>query len=334
MTDISQKTWKYLHGPDDVVHLSFRSNGIPRSFSVVQYVATDEVEVNFNSNGIAVIDNDNLSIVLDEHLRSKALEQSDFISNARSLRWRDFALFCTDHPRYRSRAVDMKLDTPLPGVLVNQIQRGVMHAPSKEDDLRSSSMIRANTDPECPYDFPARTRHEMISDLFSHDCIRKDGRWCISWDTQVDGASISEKVASSDPDASDWINYYLDNPEIYFSVALDVTADFFNGCVGTWPKTDAGRYGFGAAGKENPEVICLTCIDGADMSFLSRGDLGIFLNDLNDSAVRDIWKLVRVVDHDLSYQALSLAFERELGERKYNFESQMQNMPDLASIMN
>lgn len=335
MADISQKTWKYLHGPDDVVHLAFPTGAVPRSFSVIQYTATEREELNFAKNGIAVIDNDTLSVVLDEHLRGRDLEQTRFMSRVRSMGWKDFSSFCTDHPRYRSRAGDMDLPRPDPGILVNQIQRGVMHAPKDETDLRSPSMVAAQADETCPYSFPAANRSQMIAEILSHSCIKDDaGAWRIAWETHLDGAIPAQ--GSTSPDAEEaraWALHYEGNPEIFHQISGEVFAPYFSGGVATWPKTDAGRYGFSAAGMENADTICLQGIDGVDLGFRSRGELGAFLNDLEDAAIRDLWKLIRVVDHDLSAPVIDRSFAAGLDLAREAFEASRDLLPDPAAEM-
>jgi hypothetical protein len=55
--DISQRTGQYLHGPDDIYHLSFPTGGVPRSFSVVAYSAREKDEIDLSDNGVAIIYN-------------------------------------------------------------------------------------------------------------------------------------------------------------------------------------------------------------------------------------------------------------------------------------
>ena len=325
--DISRKTWKYLHGPDDTVHLSFSTGGVPRSFSVIQYASLELEEIDFNCNGIAIIDNDALSVVIDEHLEHETVEQIRFMSSVRKMDWKTFSSFCIEHPRYRDQAQDMKKARPDPGVVVNQIQRGVIHMPTSQKDLRSPSMVAAHADPDCVYDFPPNsTRSRMIIDLLSHDSIKdENGLWRISWNPGFDKALLNSGFGSSHTDQSmdsnnDWSRHYKDNPEIRHKIIGDVLESFFSGRIGTWPKTDAGRYAFVSGGTENPDMVCLATFDGVDLGFESRGKIGAFLDQLEDLGVRDLWKLVRVVDHDLSQPVIDAACEIGLEQARVDFE--------------
>lgn len=333
MTDISKKTWKYLHGPDDVIHLSFPTGGVPRSFSAVQYVAHEDNEIDFKRNGVAVIDNDKLCIVLDGHLENQELSQLRFMSALREMSWASFSTFCTDHPRFRSPAEDMYRDQPEPGVIVNQIQRGVMHIPENEGDLRSPSMVKANADEQCPYSFPPASRSQMISEILQHSCLRgQDGQWRIAWESQLDNALPALGVAEDEVEAhQDWAEYYEANPEIFHQISGEILEPFFSGQVGSWPKTDAGRYGFIAPDDGSSSAICLASIDGADIGFQGRGELGAFLNDIEDVALREMWKLIRVVDHDLSKSVIDAAFEAGLEEARARFHLDRENALDLVS---
>jgi hypothetical protein len=329
MTDYSQQTWRYLHGPDDTLHLSFKTSGVPRSFSVIQYVATENLVVDFDHNGIAIIDNDTLSVVLDGHLKGKDLKQEEFMSSARKMDWNEFSSFCAAHPRYRSRSDDIGMETPNPGVLVNQIQRGVMYAPVNEEDIRSPSMIAANVDPGCPYKFPEKSRSQMIAEVLDHNCLKDEkGNWRISWDTNLDEQStVIGSSDQTDQSTEDWKFHYEANPEIFHHITGEILEPFFSGKIGTWPPSDAGRYSFTSGGLQNATSMCLESIDGADIGFTSKGDMGKFLNDLPDSAVRDVWKLLIVVDRDLSNEVVEKAFSRRLKDIRSEFEAQQDPMP-------
>ena len=329
MTDISHNTWKYLHGPDDTVHLSFSTDGVPRSFSVVQYEAFEYDEIDFDRNGIAIIDNDTMSIVLDDHLKNDSIKQIQFMSRVRkmNLNWKAFSEFCTEHPRYRDQAPDMKQSRPDPGVIVNQIQRDVMHAPMNEKDLRSPSMVAAHANPDCVYDFPETPRSRMILNLLSHDAIKdEDELWRIAWKIGFDNilsrpesGQTGQSDQNQDSD-NDWQRYYRDNPEIRYRISDDILDPYFSGRIGTWPKTDTGRYAFLSGGVENMDYICLASIDGVDLGFESRGKIGAFLDKLEDPAIRDLWKLITVVDYDLSQPIIDAACEAGLEHARADFE--------------
>jgi hypothetical protein len=331
MTDISHMTWKYLHGADDAAHLSFPTGGVPRSFSVVQYAATEVDEIDFNRNGLAVIDNDHMSVVLDEHCKGSAVDQTSAMAEIRKMDWETFSTFCADHPRYRGKSQDMTLPVPDAGVLVNQIQRGVMHAPTDEADLRSPSMVKANADEDCPYSFPAATRHQMIQDILDHSCIKDEaGNWRIAWDCHFD-ATVPATGISQDATELDmaWAQHYEGNPEIFYQISGKIIEPYFTGSIGTWPDTDKGRYGFTSSGALNSDTLCLSSIDGVDLGFRNKGDLGLFLDGLEDVAVRDVWKLIKVVDHDLSQKVIEKEFSRQIELARDAFEAEREAESDL-----
>jgi len=318
--DISQKTWKYLHGPDDVAHLSFKTGAVPRSFSVLQYSAVEQDHIDLSEDGIAIIDNDYMSVVLDGCYKRSQLEQSAFMSSVRRMSWPEFSSFCTSHPRYRISDRDMHKATPDHGVVVNQIQRGVLTAPD-DDDLRSPSMIAAHRDLACPYVFPASSKSEMIADILGHDCLKgDDGKWRISWDAFLNYHTI---LTNEDGEENVWSLHLAVNPEIVHDVINDILEPYFTGRIGTFPKTDDGRYGFVSGGINQPMQICLDLIDMEPFSFHSRGEFGRFIDQLTDTAVRDIWKLIRVLDHDLSQAVLHKEFDVRMIERQIEYEAQV-----------
>jgi len=312
MTDISQKTWKYLHGPDDLAHLSFKTGGVPRSFTAIQYTATERDEIDLQDDGIAIIDNDQMSVVLDGHLKNNPDAQASFMSDLRKMSWAHFRTMALKHPRYRGSQTDFHRDTPNKGVLVNQIQRGVMHAPSDEADLRSPSMVLAHASSECPYSFPRMTRSEALQDLLSHDCLKgEDGRWRLSWALPSRSDHPYFKPSASDLD-DPWQKHCEAHPELFDLAAQSLLERYFSGGVTTWPESDDGRYAFCSGGLSNPDVICLESIDGAEIDFASRGEFGALLDALPDTALRDIWKLQQVTDHNLAPEVVRNRITAEL----------------------
>ncbi len=313
MTDISHKTWKYLHGPDDIAHLSFKTGAVPRSFTAIQYTATERDEIDITENGIAIIDNDMMSVVLDGHLRDSLDTQVEFMSKIRKLDWEAFSKMASTHPRYRGSQSDFGQKLPNPGVLTNQIQRGVMLSPSDETDLRSPSMVSAHFSAACPYTFPKISRSDALEAILSQDCLQgEDGRWRLSWSlpTRADHPYFTPTNEADENEV--WQRYCTSNPEIFDLAAHAVTEPYFSGGVTTWPRSDAGRYDFTSGGISHPEVICLKSIDGAEVDFATRGEFGALMDALPDVAVRDIWKLVRVIDQDLGSKMVQNRISEEL----------------------
>lgn len=311
MTDITRKTWKYLHGPEDAVNIAFETGGVPRSFTVISYAAIENAEIDFNSNGIAIIDNDNLCVVLDGHLQDSD-QHCKFLDEIAKKDWKSFSAFCRKHDRSRPLARDMSKERPDQGVLTNQIMRKVTLTGSS-DDNRSPEMIAADRSMTCPYSFPARSQAEMVADLMTHGMSRDEqGQFRFSWASEI---THEDAVFGGARDAEnpDWLTVYAGTPEIFHQIHGEVFEPFFTGDFATWPKTDQGRYGFGAT--DSPEcqsILTLETVEGVDMAFSSRGDLGRLLDSLPVSALREIWKLVRVVDHEMEPTRLEASFSAKL----------------------
>lgn len=328
--DISQRTGQYLHGPDDIFHLSFPTVGVPRSFSVIVYSAVELEVMDLSRDGIAVVDNDRMTVVLDGHLRGNPTEQAAFIDQARDMDWKTFSGFCIGHSRFRDGSPDLHSDRPDPGVLTNQIHRGVVDEPASRDDLRTPNMIKADKDAACPYSFPAATRRRMISDILDHHMAR-DGldKWRLAWQ-----ATISEELAREGQVRGDkshdgaWTSHYSDHPEAFHQAQVAALEDFLTGNIGTWPKSDVGRYEFAMTSAGNDADIYLDRIDGAEIAFGNKAEIGVFLDQLGDSGIRDIWKLVRVLDQDLSPGSLESAFRARLTEVRAQFEETFDETPE------
>lgn len=319
--DITQNTGKYMHGADDVVHLSFPSGGVPRSFSVIKYQAIDTGQVAFTS-GVAIIDNDNLSVVLDGHLASQADKQADFLFRVQEMSWRDFSGFCTSHPRFRGKLPDAELARPAQGSLTNQVQRGVAQAPKSPGDMRTPSMIAADADPACPYTFPQMTRQEMIRQIADHDVtLDEDGKWRLCWPINLTSeTAVMAKTKGLRITDEVWRLHYEANPEVFHQVLDEMMAPYFMSAVGTWPKSDAGRYDFGAFGDGEKSALYLKSIDGVDFGFSTRGELGQIMDGLDDRDVLDIWKIMTCTDQDMAPDRLEKDFSLRLNKVRAQFD--------------
>ena len=323
--DISQKTGHYLHGADDIMHLSFPTGGVPRSFSVIAYSAKSNDEIDFSENGIAVVDNDQMSVVLDRHLCDEPQAQIEFMDSVRKMDWNAFGEFCCSHPRLRVGSPDLYLEHPDKGILANQIHLGVTTPPSSDEDIRSANMIKADANPACPYSFPKASRQDMIDKIMSHDAIRDDsGLWHLAWTTSIsEDLATKGRVQGTKIHDADWEGYYRSSPEIFHQLHVEILEPYLTGRVSTWPDTDAGRYQFGVQGVGQGAMLYLDAIDGAGLSFGGKGELGAFLNALHDPVIRDLWKVVQVVDQTLAN--MDRNFEQRLVQIRSEFETSLEN---------
>ena len=96
-------------------------------------------------------------------------------------------------------------------------------------------------------------------------------------------------------------------------------APFHESRFATWPGVDAGRYGFQATIDGDTEHLCLDSIDGESLAFRGRGEVGKELESWPDLLLRDLWKLVRTVDQDLSPAAMETKLEAKMAEYRAEY---------------
>lgn len=332
--DISERTGQYLHGPDDTLHLSFPTGGVPRSFTIIAYSAVEVDEIDLSRDGIAILDNDHMTVVLDGHLRAAPDRQAAFMDQVKVMDWREFTEFCTTHRRFRNSSPDLHSQKPDAGILVNQLHRGVVDQKTSEGDLRSPNMIRADKDRDCPYNFPEASRRKMVSEILDHHATRdQQGMWRLSWPVTVPSQLFNEGLVHGDKahDAA-WTSHMVSMPEISHQAQLNVLDRFLTGNVGTWPKSDAGRYTFEMSGAGNEADLFLDRIDGVELSFENKASFGKFLDELGDTGIRDMWKLIRVIDHDLSQDALEQAMREEITAARAAFEAEIDFQPEMNPV--
>ncbi|CAN0527088.1 unnamed protein product [Laminaria digitata] len=196
--------------------------------------------------------------------------------------------------------------------------------------MRSPNMIKSDRDRQCPYSFPLASRRKMVSDILDHHVTKDDeGRWRLAWSISVPHDLAHEGRVGGDKIHDEaWVSHYASNPEVFHQTQISILEDFLTGNAGTWPKSDAGRYEFSMTSSEDAAELFLDKIDGVEIAFTGKAGIGVFLDELGDSGIRDMWKLVRVLDHDLSPASLESSFRKELSRIRVLFEEGVDQQPE------
>lgn len=320
MHDIIEKTGPYLHPADDAYRICFETGGTPRAFTILIARARDGLTIEDGKNGVAIIDDDSLQVVLDEHMRNDLSGARREVARIRSMNWGAFSDFCREHPRYRKTSPDISeaRKVPYPGSRVNQERRGYTPVNAGTRDIRSMLMISADIDASCPYSFPPVTKAEAARDLLRSTTRRcEDGMYRLSWDIRMGGvASMDPRKWGadhiSDPAIDeDWADYVSEYPEIFHEVCADMIHPYLSQQIGTWGAQDEGRYSFSVEGLSGGNLL-LTHIDGQDLGFKTNGAFGVFVEHLDDGDLRDIWKLKHTLDHDLAEKSRLTLFHQKM----------------------
>lgn len=317
--DISAQTGPFLHGAHRVAHLSFRTQSVPRSFSVVMASAYVSGEFDFDRNGIAIIDNDTRTVVLDEHLKDDMDGQRQFLAGAPRLSWSRFSEFVSSHPRYRQNVSDIGLDRPEPGNPTNQIHSGATLLPKSEDDIRSPALIASANEADCPYNFPPISAEKARASLRDHHFSEDHyGRLRFAWQLDISKPLFDEgKVSGNGAADIAWGNAYLARPELKHEILVEIQKPVMEMEFTAWPDGQQGRFSFMSLPSGS---IGLDKIDGELVAYADLNEMHVKVGQMDDVALRELWIAVHCADHDLSPITLESAFKAKLRDERIAFE--------------
>jgi hypothetical protein len=316
MKGVEARFGPYLHAEGFRRTKTFNEHqGIPRSFTVLIAGAFDAGIIGPEFNGIAVLDDDNRSVVLDQHV----IERSGYdgpsprqiaeFERIMTMDWAKFTKFVREHPRYRKGSVpDAFEKIPDDGRL----------PPSDE------IIFKDKPGADCPYQFPLSTKREIVEFLSNHEGHAPDRYgFCLSWDIKVynldnDLKSVRDEFRLDKAFDARW-KQMVEKDDTYFDEACaSGISQWTEGSYTTYPGDDAGRYEFGIAGRSGGHLV-LTKLDNTKMEFRSRVDFIEWLEQsATDKELVDLYKLVVSCDHDLKNPSAEV--EYQLGFIRQQFE--------------
>lgn len=306
-----RKTRSYFQHASRKEEVRFASSGdVERSFSlaVIDDSCIDErCEL---KRGIAIIDNDNLRIVLDGLDADKvntAILVMLRIADFQTMEWQEFSEYCRKNPLYRGGIPDIDHWTkaPHPGNPQNQTFSGL--AFDLHNDIRSDLLRDLDEDPEVPYSFPAIDRQGIEAEICSHLLFteRNGRRSHIAWDIRMNmswnrtgrirGGTYIDPITDHD-----WNQLLEDDPEIIKLACKKAIAEYTSGRTAI---LDMEEYPceFRRIGNNMGFLI----IDNFAGHFLfATPDISIpeRLARLTDREIGALWAVVRVMDFETSRQ--------------------------------
>jgi hypothetical protein len=327
MHDLLNKTGPYLHAPDDVSRISFETGGTPRVFTLLIAAATEARRADRSRSGIAILDEDEGVVVLDEHMRGRPkLFGAEFL-RIRNMSWPEFSDFCRSHERFRGRSPDIvELHTaPLPGSRRRQARLShVSPLSERVGDIRSDLMIRTDGDMNLSRVFPRISRGEAIEELCGTALSPGPGglllmNWALRFPDHSDfsGVQGTRPVDRSlDPAWSDLISR---RPELIEEARLEAILPLLDG-VFSRPGPDlTGRLGLILCPRgENGILLC--AFDGDPIGVTDRKDLKPLLQDMGDLKLRDLWAGKRLLDHETASIQLGARFSESLNRIRSEME--------------
>lgn len=317
-----------------------------RTFTVVVAAAYNAGIIGPEHNGLAILDEDNQSVVLDQHLCAStgyygpSKEQKAEFRRVMDMDWETFSKFCRTNPRYRRGAApDIEAGRAPDFVEESALREAIRtgKASKKGLDIRTEEMKALDdetlSEKTGGLSFPCRTREQMIVHIARHHTHKADhhGPWLLAWDVKVRNFDTSGDVEGGeaiDPrfDAR-WREHLDEHGDAMFWQACEsALSDFVDGDYDTYPGDDGGGYKFVMVGRSSGH-LALTAWDGPQpasghypMSFRDQGALIDYLRELSPQDLCRLYKLVANVDHDVRNPAATI--EAEFNFRRSEMESQ------------
>ncbi|MFX4300197.1 hypothetical protein [Pseudosulfitobacter pseudonitzschiae] len=320
-SDALRKTRLHFEYASRREEVRFESSGsVERSFSILVIEKQKSADAPDLKPGIAVIDNDNLSVVLqgiDADRMENPILTMLRVAELQTMEWQDFSEYCRNHPSYRGAApdIDQWSKLPHPGNLQNQ--RSIGLANDQLQDIRSDFLRSLDDDPDVPYSFPAIDRDSIEQEIASHLRFneRNGRRSHIAWDIRMNMNWNRTGRLRGGTDVNpvhdhDWARLINDESEIIEIACQRATQDYTNGMISI---LDMEEYPceFRRIGKNNGFLI-IESFAGIYLFATPDIDISERLIRLSDPQIEALWAIVRVMDFETSRIARTLEMEYQM----------------------
>jgi hypothetical protein len=266
-------------------------------------------------NGIVVIDADNSSVVLRNHLRSGSTgggptrdQREEFERISKMTEWRVFAGWLKETAGYLGGVPDIDADVPTApsetAIVLKAASAGTVPGLPGVDIL--PPLLRAAHDnDDVSYRYPHRTRLDMAAFIAGHAFHReRHGSTYLAWNIKVHGADMSGKVEGSDaavdPELDALWNKYAEQhgDSLFWDACRDGIRAYVDGEATTYPGTDQGEFTFKTQGRSGGWLV-LTEWRGRDMGFDSRMEMVETLLEMEPEELSALYAAIVCFDDDI-----------------------------------
>lgn len=306
---IKNQIGPYRYADDALGEKSFGG----RLFKIVIAGAFDAGIVGSECNGIVILDENNESVVLDEHFKEvsgyngpSARQKAEF-KRIMDMDWPEFSKFCRENPRFRENS-GSDFHKPKPDKFTPPVDRVIYPANVKQEGEENW--------------FPLDSRREMIEFILQHDFrpAQKGTRLhSLAWNIKVRDFDFTEnpESAGTTPDPKldeEWASYAENNASLFWEACEGATANYVEGEFSTPFADDLGDYGFAVSGRNRGWLVLTFCEGISPISWETLKDVKSQLHSLSDEDLIKMYRLVASVDRNTSPEALI----EEMG-RQYSF---------------
>lgn len=332
MNALANREGRYLYADGFAKDLTFDEG---RTFRVLVASAYDAGIIGPEYNGIVVLDLDNASVALDQHVRissgyygPSAEQKAEFERICAISDWREFASFVKSHPRYRAGSVpdvdQAKPDAPDEAARVLKVLSGATKDSLGGKDILPADLVALHDDASSPYAFPDRTRLDIVAAIAGHEVHseRFEGAR-LAWNIKVYGFDSSGKSEGFSPDpAYDklWEACVEKDEHLFQQAADDGLSYYVDGdALSATGEHSRGKFEFATEGRSGGWLV-LTKFDGARMSWPSRNDMVEALLEMDEKDLVELYAGVKTFDATIDAKkemAFQFSLIRQLKEEEW-----------------
>ncbi|GJD90615.1 hypothetical protein BHAOGJBA_4157 [Methylobacterium hispanicum] len=294
-------------------------------------------------NGLVVIDADNGSVVLLNHLRSGSgssgptrAQRDEFERVSTMTDWRDFATWLKATPGYLGNVPDIDDPRPTPpsehAIVLKAANAGTVPG-LPGDDILPEDLRAAHDAASVPYVYPHRTRLDMAAFLAGHDTHgERYGGSHLAWNIKVGGADMSGKVENGEAEIDAgldalWGKYAERHGErLFLDACRDGIRSYLDGEATTYPGTDQGDFVFGTQGRSGGWLV-LEKWRGRDLGFGSRAEMVEALLEMKPDDLAALYAAVVCFDRDIQPE---LVFTHLVAQARAAVEEEEWATPEAA----
>ncbi|MFG6083723.1 hypothetical protein ACEUZ9_005448 [Paracoccus litorisediminis] len=308
-------TGQFLHAVEHKRTLSFSTSGdARRMFTVLIAMARKGDEgADFGRNGLAVLDNDNVAVLIDginsqaSGINGPSARQIRILEQIAGLNWAQFTRFLsnTDYSRGIAIDVDQMHAEPQSGNFANQVMLGVKQPEDRDFRDEFTKAIHA----EGFYDLPATSRKNMINNILMRPLVELRDGFALGWDIRMnhkwDASGFIEDGDDVDPkfDAR-WAQEMVAQDEIFNQVCEMALSPYLVDGFSVLEMEDAVCELITCGPKDG--ALVLKSFRGEDMTFANVRDLRAKLDAMDETGLRNLWTSTRVLSQDLSRKQRSI----------------------------
>jgi len=303
-------TGQYVHARELKKNLFFATRGdAPRSFTVLVAVAKgeDSQSPNFNRNGLVILDNDNMAVLVEGYGRqatgvggasSRQVSAFDAISR---MKWKQFSdfIYRSDYYKGVARDIDTRADDPDSGNFARQVMLGLRRPEDRDNRDEFTRALHADG----AYHLPATSREAMVNDILLHPMARVRGGMALSWDIRMNyNWDRTGRVDGCDEVSREfdkrWLTELSTRDEIFEEVCDLALSSYLAEDFSVLGMEDAAC-NLNTTGPNNGTLV-LNGWRGHAAAFSGIGELRENLITMPDDELRSLWTTVKVLDQDLS----------------------------------